>query len=47
MAKISDFNKNLKNPLVPKNRCIYDFWSLIKREVYKGGWEADKRIKNC
>ena len=31
-----------KNPLnTPKIRYIEDFWSLIKGNFYKDGWEAE------
>ena len=45
--------KSENPPNTPEIRCIEDFWSLIKGEVYKDGWEAEnldqleKRIKYC
>ena len=40
-------------PNTPEIRCIDDFWSLIKGELYQDGWEAENldqlrtRILNC
>ena len=39
--KIFRPNVNFFYPNYSNIRCIEDFWSLIKGEVYKDGWEAD------
>ena len=46
--------KKSQNPAnVPEARPIEDFWSILKGEVYKGGWETDdfdvlkKKIRLC
>ena len=44
-------SENLAN--VPEARPIEDFWSILKGEVYKSGWETDdfdvlkKKIRLC
>ena len=47
------FNEH-DNPLnLPERRCIENFWSCLKGDVYKDGWEAENldqlrnRIKYC
>lgn len=45
--------KEANPPNVPKARPIEDFWGLLSKEVYKGGWAAQttdqliKRIRIC
>ena len=33
--------KSENPPNMPECRCIEDFWSCIKRNVYKNGWQAE------
>ena len=34
-------HKSENPPNIPQIVCIEDFWSLIKENVYKDGWEAE------
>lgn len=50
---INFVSKEANPPNIPKARPIEDFWAILSKEVYKGGWEAQtyeqmvNRIRTC